>query len=55
MSNAHLIDGSESVWSFGQVLPVVLLGLVVMNVFDAAKGLLVSQCFKDNGNSVGQC
>jgi hypothetical protein len=40
MSNAHLIDGSESVWGFGQVLPVVLLGLVVMNVFDAAKGLL---------------
>jgi hypothetical protein len=28
----------ESAWGFGQVLPVVLLGLIVLNMFDAAKG-----------------
>jgi hypothetical protein len=36
-SNAYLVQ-DESAWGFGQVLPVVLLGLIVLNMFDAAKG-----------------
>jgi hypothetical protein len=36
-SNAYLVQ-DESEWGFGQVLPVALLGLIVVNMFDAAKG-----------------
>ena len=36
LSNAYLVQ-DESAWGFGQVLPVVLLGLIVLNMFDAAK------------------
>jgi len=37
LSNAYLVQ-DESAWGFGQVLPVVLLGLIVLNMLDAAKG-----------------
>jgi len=37
LSNAYLVQ-DESAWGFGQVLPIVLLGLIVLNMFDAAKG-----------------
>ncbi|CAG8959869.1 hypothetical protein HYFRA_00013141 [Hymenoscyphus fraxineus] len=33
ISNAHLVE-DESMWGFGQVLPVVLLLLVLLNIFD---------------------
>ena len=37
-SNRRLLKDSELSWNFGQILPVVLLGLIVLNVLDAVKG-----------------
>jgi hypothetical protein len=36
-SNKDLIEGSEEEWRFGQVVPVVLLALIVLQTFDAAE------------------
>ena len=37
-SNAHLVDGEEeSIWGFGQVLPMVLLSLIGFQALDAWK------------------
>jgi hypothetical protein len=36
-SNSYLVT-DESDWGFGQVLPVVLLGLIILNMLDAVQG-----------------
>lgn len=36
-SNTHLVV-DETVWGFGQVLPMVLLGLILLNILDAIQG-----------------
>jgi hypothetical protein len=38
LSNKPLLDGSESTWGFGQVLPVVLLMLVGFKFFESIRG-----------------
>lgn len=38
-SNRALLTESETEWGFGQVLPMVLLGLVALNCLDGWKGL----------------
>ena len=38
LSNSSLIDGQESSWGFGQVLPMVLLITITYNAFDAFRG-----------------
>lgn len=35
MSNRSLVDGSETKWGFGQILPVGLLAMLVVNAVDA--------------------
>lgn len=35
VSNAHLVNGEESIWGFGQVFPVVILGLIGYQAMDA--------------------
>jgi hypothetical protein len=37
ISNKYLLIGSESTWGFGQVLPVALLGMLLINAIDAFK------------------
>jgi hypothetical protein len=39
LSNKPLLDGSESTWGFGQVLPVVLLMLVGFKFFESIRGV----------------
>lgn len=38
LSNRSLVDGSETTWGFGQVLPLVLLIAIIFNTVDAFKG-----------------
>ncbi|KAG8534386.1 uncharacterized protein KY384_001231 [Bacidia gigantensis] len=38
LSNRSLVDGTETKWGFGQVLPLVLLIAIVFNTVDAIKG-----------------
>jgi len=40
-SNRHLVS-DETAWGFGQILPVVLLGLLLLNILDAANSQLLS-------------
>ena len=35
ISNAHLVAGEESIWGFGQVLPMVILSLIGLQAMDA--------------------
>jgi hypothetical protein len=34
LSNHHLLDGSESSWGFGQVLPIFMLAMIGLSVLD---------------------
>ena len=36
--NADLLSGPETTWAFGQVLSIVLLGVIIFNTIDAIKG-----------------
>lgn len=38
VSNRHLVT-NETTWGFGQVLPVIMLILVVLNIFDVVQGM----------------
>jgi hypothetical protein len=37
VSNLALVDPPETTWGFGQVLPVILVGVIIFNVLDAYK------------------
>ncbi|KAL1644438.1 hypothetical protein SLS58_004352 [Diplodia intermedia] len=45
-SNKHLLATNEDTWSFGQVLPVILIGTVGLNIMTAYRGL----CHEINPN-----
>lgn len=43
-SNKHLLETSETEWGFGQVLPLVLIGIVGFNFMTAYKGMRAARC-----------
>lgn len=45
-SNWFLVDGTESVWAFGQVLPVALMAMLLINAIDAIKEDRCKHCGK---------
>ena len=42
ISNEYLIEGSELKWGFGQVLAVLMMGMIIFNIADAVNGKFFS-------------
>ena len=51
LSNRALIEGQETRWGFGQILPMVLLITIAYNALDAFKGRLIIP----DQSSLGKC